>query len=186
MDSLYEFINKEQKSKLEGLSKLIEEGKHERAQSKLMNIIFERTLYMGVLKEKGIENKIDHTMKVYVAGPYTPKETSLHEAARVAHLNTEFAIHEGMQVIDKGHFPYIPHLLHFIHLYGGKSLPYEYYADAGIEWLQACDAILYYDGRIGKSKGADNELKIAIDSGKTVFFSIYEIPHYVPAKKQNL
>ena len=72
-----------------------------------------------------------------------------------------------------------------MHLYGKKTLSYDYYTKADIEWLKDCDAILYYHPVIGDSKGADNELKIAIDSGKMVFFSIDEIPKYTPTKKKS-
>ena len=114
-----------------------------------------------------------------------PKNASAHDAARIAHENTVNAIDYGVDVINRGHLPYIPHLSHFIHLYGKETLSYEYYTKADIEWLKDCDAILYYNPKIGDSKGADNELKIAIDSGKTVFFTPYEIPYYVPVKKQS-
>lgn len=181
MESLYDFIKKQ--SRLRLLSKQIGEENSENAQRTLNDILLERTFYMGITKKNNLENEIDHTLKIYVAGPYTPKNASAHDAARIAHENTVNAIDYGVDVINRGHLPYIPHLSHFIHLYGKETLSYEYYTTADIEWLKDCDAILYYHPKIGDSRGADNELKIAIDSGKIVFFTPYEIPHYVPAKK---
>ncbi len=184
MESLYDFLKKQ--SKLGLLSKQIGKGNNEKAQKTLVEITLERALYMGIQKESKLENQIDQPLKIYVAGPYTPKNASPHDSARIAHENTVNAIDYGIDVIDRGHLPYIPHLAHFVHIYGKKTLSYEYYTKADIEWLKDCDAILYYHNIIGDSKGSDNELKFAIDNGKTVFFSTYEIPRYVPAKKQGL
>jgi hypothetical protein len=184
VESLYNFIKKQ--SKLELLSGQIGKGCSKEAQRTLHDILLERTFYMGIVKKNNLENEIDHPLKIYIAGPYTPKNTSMHYAARIAHDNTVNAINFGIDTVDRGHLPYIPHLSHFMHLYGKETLSYEYYTKADIEWLKDCDAILYYYPKIGYSKGADNELKIAIDSGKTVFFTIYEIPRYVPAKKQGI
>ena len=183
MDSLYDFIRKQ--SRLGLLSEQIEKGSKERAQRTLVEIILERTFYMGIQKKSNLDNNIDRPLKIYIAGPYTPNNASPHDYARIAHENTVNAIDYGIDVVDKGHLPYIPHLSHFMHMYGKKTLSYEYYTKADIEWLKDCDAILYYHHRIGDSKGADNELKIAIDSGKTVFFSPSEIPKYMPAKKDS-
>ncbi|MCL4397381.1 hypothetical protein M1494_03495 [Candidatus Parvarchaeota archaeon] len=184
MESLYNFIKKQ--SKLELLSEQIEKGYSEKAQKTLNEILLERTLYMGITKKNNLENEIDRALKIYIAGPYTPKNASAHDAARIAHENTVDAINFGIDTIDKGHLPYIPHLSHFMHLYGKETLSYEYYTKADIEWLNDCDAILYYHPITEESKGADNELKIAIGSGKTVFFSPYEIPRHVSAKKQEI
>ncbi|MGC8533146.1 MAG: DUF4406 domain-containing protein [Candidatus Parvarchaeum sp.] len=183
MESLYNFIKKQ--SKLELLSEQIEEGNYKKAQKTLNEIILERTVYMGAQKRDNVKNEIDHAMKVYIAGPYTQNDTDLHDAARIAHENTVNAIDFGIDVINKGHLPYIPHLSHFIHLYGKERLSYEYYTKVDIEWLKDCDAILYYHPKIGDSKGADNELKVAINSEKTVFFSPYEIPQYTPKERQS-
>ena len=181
MDNLYNFIKKQ--SKLELLSEQIGKGNKEKAQKTLVEMSLERAFYMGIQKKNNLENEIDRPLKIYIAGPYTPKDASAHDYARIVHENTVSAIDYGIDVADKGHLPYIPHLTHFIHLYGKKILSYEYYIKADSEWLKDCDAILYYHHKIGDSKGADNELKLAIDSGKTVFFSVYDIPKYVPAKK---
>jgi hypothetical protein len=156
-------------SKLQLLSALLKEGNEEKAQETLDEILITRKKING-------DSEINHTLKIYIAGPYTPKNASMHDAAKIAHENTVNAINFGIEVIEKGHLPYIPHLSHFMHLYGKKTLSYRYYTEADIEWLHNCDAILYYGNKIGLSKGADNELKIAIDSGKRVFFSVNEIP----------
>ncbi len=160
------------RSYLEELSYEIKDKKEKEAQ---------RTLESLIKQREGIKPKqnLNKPLFIYIAGPYTPYNSDPHSAARIAHENTIKALNIGIDVADKGHIPYIPHLSHFIHLYGKKELPYEYYTKTDISWLEKCDAILFYDHKIGKSKGADKELAFAIDTGKMIFFSINEIPPYV-------
>ncbi len=121
---------------------------------------------------------IDKHMRIYVAGPYTPYGVSFHDAARVANENTVRAINVGVDVALKGHFPFIPHLSHYMHLHGKATLSYEYYIGADMTWLDVSDAILFYNHTIGASSGADKELEVSIGSGKKIFFFIEEIPSY--------
>ena len=65
-------------------------------------------------------------LKIYIAGPYTPKGADIHDAARIAHKNAHRAIRAGISVIEKGHVPFIPHLTHFIHLETDNPLPVEF------------------------------------------------------------
>ncbi|MGA2790288.1 MAG: DUF1937 family protein [Candidatus Bathyarchaeia archaeon] len=111
-------------------------------------------------------------LKIYVAGPYTPANSDPHDAARVAHQNTLKAIRAGIQVIEKGHVPFIPHLTHFIHLETKKPLPAQFYYAYDKVWLEFCDAFLY----LGGSKGADKELQLAKKLGLRIFRSTKEIP----------
>ena len=113
-------------------------------------------------------------LKIYVAGPYTPRDADIHDAVRVAHQNTIKAIKAGIKIIEKGHIPFIPHLTHFIHLETENPLPVEFYYWYDMAWLEHCDALLY----LGKSKGADKELEWARQHGLRIFFSIDEIPPY--------
>ena len=111
-------------------------------------------------------------MKIYVAGPYTPSKSDLHDAARIAHKNTLRAIRAGIAIIERGHIPFIPHLTHFIHLETRKPLPRDFYIQYDSIWLRYCDAMLY----LGKSSGADRELKMAKDKGLRIFYSVSDIP----------
>ena len=110
-------------------------------------------------------------LKIYIAGPYTPN-SDLHDAPRLAHRNVRTAIKAGLEVIEKGHIPFIPHLTHFIHLEAEKPLPASYFYDYDMVWLQCCDALLY----LGNSKGADRELEWAKARGLRIFHSVEEIP----------
>ena len=113
------------------------------------------------------------SLKIYVAGPYAPpKGTEIHDAARVAHKHTIRAIKAGIAIIEKGHSPFIPHLMHFVHLETRKSLPAEFYYSYDMVWLRHCDALLF----IGRSKGALHELDWAKNQGKLIFRKIAKIP----------
>jgi len=108
-------------------------------------------------------------LKIYVAGPYTAANDDGHEA------NTHRAIDAGIRVFTKGHYPYIPHLTHYVDLRArrvGVELSWEDYIKWDMPWLKACDALLY----LGKSKGADLELEMARKLKKEIFFSVSEIP----------
>jgi len=141
-------------------------------------LILYRLLYWGGPKK---QNRFEQTrrdgkpldrMKIYVAGPYTPSGNDSHDAARIAHQNTLRAIKSGIEVIRKGHVPFIPHLTHYIHLETDDPLPAEFYYEYDMVWLRYCDALLY----LGESRGADRELKWAQEEGLKIFHSIDEIP----------
>jgi hypothetical protein len=113
------------------------------------------------------------TMKIYVAGPYTPTNCNLHDAAQVAHKNTLRAVRIGIQLIKRGHVPFIPHLTHYIHLETGKPFSSTFYKTYGMTWLQCCDALFF----IGPSKGANKEREWAKKHGLQVFTSLRQIPY---------
>lgn len=159
-------------SSLRRLSKFLKAGDKEVAQATLDAILSDRKAKM----DAGRTPETKAELKVYVAGPYTPYGASLHDAAKVAHENTVAAINAGLDVVSRGHFPYVPHLSHFTHIYGKKTFSYKYYMDSDMKWLHACDAILFYRHVIGASSGADNELREAIDKRKQIFFFAEEIP----------
>lgn len=106
---------------------------------------------------------------IYIAGPYTADD----EAA--VRANVMRAIDAGIEVYKRGHFPYIPHLTHFVELRSvetGAGLRWEDYIGWDRVWLQYCDAFLY----LASSRGADLELRWAKELGLTIFHSIEEVP----------
>lgn len=106
---------------------------------------------------------------IYVAGPYSaPTDAGKHE-------NTMAAIDAGVAVLGKGHYPFIPHLTHFV----DKRLPaldadlgYEDYMEWDEELLLRCDSLLH----LASSPGADTERGVAEERGMAVYESIEEIP----------
>ena len=107
-------------------------------------------------------------MKIYVAGPYTATGEQIQK-------NVNNAIDAAISIYKKGHFPYIPHLTHWIELRSkeiGQNLKWEDYLEMDRIWLDACDAMLF----LSPSKGANLELEHAKNSNKKIFYNLEEIP----------
>jgi hypothetical protein len=85
------------------------------------------------------------------------------------------AIDAGIAVLLKGHYPYVPHLSHWLDLRArekGIEFTWEDYVRWGEQWVGVADAVLL----LGHSPGADRELAEARRLGKRVFFSLADIP----------
>ena len=109
------------------------------------------------------------SLKIYVAGPYTV--TTMEQIVG----NVQMAIDAGTQIWKRGHFPYIPHLLHWLDLRAQElevKMDWADYMLWSAPWLDNCDALLL----LAESKGALIEYRRAIEEGKIVFHSIDEVP----------
>lgn len=107
-------------------------------------------------------------LKIYIAGPYSAET----EEQRLR--NVKAAIDAGVRLFLKGHFPYVPHLTHFVDERAkeiGVSFSWEDYIKWDRAWMDFCDGLLF----LGSSRGADFELQIAKDLGKQIFYSVDEI-----------
>jgi len=107
-------------------------------------------------------------LKIYIAAPYSANT----KEERIK--NTETVIDTALVLFKKGHFPYIPHLTHWVDKRAKETkitMKYEDYMRWHRPWLEACDAFLY----LGSSKGADVELQIAKDLDKLIFYSIDDV-----------
>jgi hypothetical protein len=112
---------------------------------------------------------MERNMKIYVAGPYTANSNSEIQK------NVDNAIDAAITVYEKGHYPYLPHLTHWIELRSqetNRGLKWEDYIEMDHIWLQNCDALLH----LKESRGADLELEYAKKHGKQIFYSLDEIP----------
>jgi hypothetical protein len=107
-------------------------------------------------------------LKIYVAGPYSGPDSHT-----IQH-NTNRAVEAGIKVMLKGHHPYIPHLTHYICMSDYCPWPSadRRWVSVDSPWVVACDALLL----LAHSRGADTELALAQKLGKTIFYSIDEIP----------
>lgn len=108
-------------------------------------------------------------MKIYVAGPYSADTWAKKQS------NTDRAVWAGLEILMKGHNPYVPHLSHYIDekaIDAQITIDWQTWMDIDFQWLDACDAILYLD----PSKGADMELTKAKADGKIIYYSVNEIP----------
>ncbi len=86
-------------------------------------------------------------MKVYVAGPYTLGDVA---------VNVRNAIMAGVQLLDAGHQPFIPHLYHFVHMH--QPFLYEVWTACDNAFLPDCDALIRL---AGESSGSDAEVELA-------------------------
>ena len=110
----------------------------------------------------------NNSLKIYIAAPYSAETEE--ERAR----NVESAIDAALVLFQKGHFPYTPHLTHWVDKRVKETniaMEWEDYMQWHRPWLEACNAFLY----LNSSKGADLELQMAKDLGKPIFYSIEKI-----------
>jgi len=108
-------------------------------------------------------------LKIYIAGPYTA------DTEEQINMNVNSAIDAAFMLFSKGHFPYVPHLTHFIDLRAketGINITWEDYIKWDMVWVETCDALLY----LRSSRGANLELQAAKEWGKIIFYSLDEIP----------
>jgi hypothetical protein len=108
-------------------------------------------------------------LTIYVAGPYTADSD-----AKIWN-NVVAAIDAGILLYRKGHYPYIPHLTHFVETRSqevGAGLKWEDYIKWDRVWLKQCDAFLH----LGSSRGADLELRWAKEHGLKIFYSLEDVP----------
>jgi hypothetical protein len=108
-------------------------------------------------------------LKIYIAGPYTA--LTKYNIER----NVQIAIDVGIALFKKGHFPFIPHLTHYVDIRAhntGCLLTWEEFMMRDLAWLEVADAFFY----IGESKGADIELEAARSMGLDLYYTLFEVP----------
>jgi hypothetical protein len=116
------------------------------------------------------EISVTKPLKIYIAAPYTA------DTEKQIQKNVNAAIDTAFVIFSRGHFPYVPHLTHFIDLRAKESgvvLKWEDYIRWDMPWVKVCDALFY----LGSSRGADLELQAAKNWDKKIFYSLDEIPH---------
>ncbi len=105
--------------------------------------------------------------RVYIASPYG-RRAGLTEAQ--CEKNVQTAIDAAIALIEFGHNPFTPHLLHYIHKRWRVDSPSEgKWMELCLEWLSKCDALVRLPG---KSEGADNEVAEAKKLGIPVYFGL--------------
>lgn len=112
----------------------------------------------------------DRPLRIYIAGPYSHPRRSMRQ------INTDIAMDAALGLLMRGHYPYCPHLSHYLderhEAITGETLPYQTWMDLVTAYLSQCDALLY----LGSSPGADIELKIAWEQGLTIYLAEEEVP----------
>jgi hypothetical protein len=118
-------------------------------------------------------------LHIYVSGPYSPspQDRTDEERAETVRTNIERARAAALEIVARGHLPFVPHTMMQGWEDGGLVQRAEAMA-LSLAWLGRCDALL----RLGPSPGADEELAEAERLGLPVFASTGEIP---PAGEQS-
>jgi hypothetical protein len=86
-------------------------------------------------------------LRVFIAGPYTHFDLV---------VNVRQAVLAGVEIVQAGHTPFIPHLFHFAHLLSPQ--PDETWTTLSLRWLETCHFLLRLHGY---SPGADVEVERA-------------------------
>lgn len=111
---------------------------------------------------------------IYVAGPLSA------ETAESQLANVERALRAGHRILDRGHYPLIPHLTHFFEAWCQEAIggtpEYEIYLAWDFVMLRRCDGLLY----LASSPGADRELALAESLGMPVWRDERMIPRVTP------
>jgi len=115
--------------------------------------------------------------RVYVAHNYGRRRgVSLETLQR----NVDSSIRLGLQLIKKGHNPFIPNLFHYVHLMANGSIPEDKFFELVSEWVGFCDALLVGTPPFGTVSGVRDEMNIAQEKGLIVYHSIDDIPEVKP------
>lgn len=107
-------------------------------------------------------------MKIYIAGPYSARSAADVDA------NVSAAIDAALHVFRKGHYPYIPHLTHFVDRRANETgvlMSWSDYIKWDLPWVATCDAVLC----LGESPGVKLELEEARRLGKRILYSIDDV-----------
>ncbi len=115
------------------------------------------------------------SLRIYIAGPYCPSNCSLHEAPAVAQRNVDRAIEVAMALIEKGHFPFVPHLSHYLNIhYSRKSeLTKEFYYVYDLTFLDHWANAFFL---INESPGAVVELERARKLKIPIYTDLIQVP----------
>lgn len=97
---------------------------------------------------------------IYIAGPLTVGDQA---------INVRNAMDAGSKLLASGFVPFIPHLTWFWHLCNPEA--YDDWIEMDLKWLLKCDALLRLPG---ESKGADIEVRFALDQGLLVYHGTVE------------
>lgn len=104
--------------------------------------------------------------KIYIASSYSIGNPE---------ANVRRQIDAGEELINAGFIPYLPLLSHYQHIIHPHS--YETWVRLDNSWVKSCNALLRLPG---ESKGADEEVALAIELGIPVYHSIENLIKYFP------
>jgi hypothetical protein len=115
-------------------------------------------------------------MVILIAGPY---RSGTNDDPELMQRNLAYLESAALPLFRKGHLPLIGEwvALPLIHLAGstqtGDDAWNEIQYPVAHKLLEKCDAVLRLEG---VSKGADNDVKIALERGLTVYYRLEDVP----------
>lgn len=108
--------------------------------------------------------------RIYIAGPYLPKNCTLHDASRIAQHNTDRAIIIANMLIEQGNYVFIPHLSHYIHTHFSCEKDYDgWWYEEDMTFLEHWATAIYMMRSWRQSKGARMEYALAKELGLKIF-----------------
>ena len=123
---------------------------------------------------KPTDKQLRQAERIYVAGPYCPKDCTIHDASRIAQHNTDKAIEVTNALIEKGHFVFTPHLSHYVHIHYSCKRDYGYWwYDEDMTFLKHWATALFF---IAPSNGANAELAYAKKLGLKIYYKLDDVP----------
>lgn len=111
-------------------------------------------------------------MKIFISGPLSNGDSAPYSDQC---LNVYEAMKCAVEVIQKGHRPFVPHLYWYIDIIAKKTqidIPYQTWIELDKAFLKDCDALLC----IGKSPGVEKELTAAMKMNIPIYYNTFDIP----------
>jgi hypothetical protein len=108
--------------------------------------------------------KKDKPVKAYIASPYTLGDIA---------VNVKTQMDMADKLMDAGFIPFAPLYSHFQHM--AHPRPYQDWIKVDNVWVLVCDCVLRLEG---KSSGADDEVKLAIENNIPVFYNFEDLCTY--------
>ena len=121
------------------------------------------------IKEKAGPREHPIKKRIYIAGPYCPRDVSLHDASRVANANVRRAIEKFHELKARGFEPFVPHLSHFLHLEGPADYG-NWWVEYDFSFLEHWAEAIYMLSGWETSPGSNRELSRARELGLEIIF----------------
>lgn len=112
----------------------------------------------------------EDVMRIYIAGPYVPKNCSMHDASRIANHNVRNAIRKFIELERCGHEPFVPHLSHFIHIELDEDLSPDFWYNYDLSFIEHWAEAIYMLEGWELSTGSNLELTRAKELGLKIMY----------------
>ncbi len=111
-------------------------------------------------------------MRIYVCHAYGRRRGLSMEALQ---RNVNASIRIGLEIIKKGHNPFIPNLYHYVHLMSNGTIDEGIFFRLVSEWVRFSEA-LFVGSEPSDSQGVQAEIDMAKEIGIPIYYDIKEVP----------